>query len=73
MPQTFVSVQHDDGRTYRAEVLAQYRIADRWRVRVRYSTAPGITFEHARWADELRPLAQSSGWAGARDSNALPG
>jgi len=23
---------------------------------VRYTTAPGMTYEHARWADELRPV-----------------
>jgi hypothetical protein len=56
MPPTLVLLQHDDGRTFLAEVLAQYRIAGRWRVRVRYTTAPGMTDEHARWADELRPI-----------------
>jgi hypothetical protein len=40
MPQTLVLLEHD-GKTYRAEVLAQYRIEGRWRVRVHYCTAPG--------------------------------
>ena len=56
MPPKLVLLQHDDGRTFLAEVPAQYRIAGRWRVRVRYTTAPGMTYEHARWADELRPV-----------------
>ena len=56
MPPTFVFLEHEDGRTFLAEVLAQYRIAGRWRVRVRYTTAPGMTYEHARWADGLRPV-----------------
>jgi len=34
-------------------VLAQYRVNGRWCARVRYTTTPGITYEHPRWADEL--------------------
>ena len=38
----FVLLEHDDGRAYHAVVLAQYRMAGRWRARVRYRTAPGL-------------------------------
>ena len=68
MPQPTVLVQHDDDRTYVATVLAQYRLDGRWRALVRYSTAPGMQFQQARWADELRPVATSQlDGAGAAD------
>lgn len=72
MAQTFVLIEHDDGRTYRAEVLAQYRIRGRWRVRVRYSTAPGITYERARWADELRPASPEGDYDVAATAASAP-
>ena len=56
MPQPRVLVEHD-GQEYVAVVLAQYRLEGRWRALVRYATAPGIQYQQARWADELRPVA----------------
>lgn len=55
MPQTFVLLEHDDGRTYQAVVLAQYRVAGRWRALVRYTVATGMQYERAKWANEMRP------------------
>jgi hypothetical protein len=55
MPATHVLVEHD-GRWVVAQLLRQYRHQGRWRALVRYTTEPGITFEHARWCGELRPL-----------------
>ena len=34
-------------------LLRQYRLDGRWRVYVRYTTAPGYTFLRARWADAV--------------------
>ena len=56
MPQPRVLGEHDDGRTYVATVLAQYRLDGPWRALLRYSTAPGMQFQQERWADELRPV-----------------
>jgi hypothetical protein len=61
MPLPHVLVQHDDGRTYVAEVLAQYRMTRRWRALVTYSTQPGYRYHRAFWADELHALSESGG------------
>jgi hypothetical protein len=56
MPQ--VLVPHDDGRWWRATVLAQYRSTlepGRWRVTVRYSVELGATYQRTLWADDCRP------------------
>jgi hypothetical protein len=55
MPATHVLVEHD-GRWVVAQLLRQYRHQGHWRALVRYTAEPGITFEHARWCDELRAL-----------------
>ena len=47
MAATAVEVLHDDGRWYLAQLLGQHR--DRqtgdWRCGVRYSVAPGMTYQ----------------------------
>ena len=55
MPACHVLVPHEGG-WYVAELLRQYRHEARWRALVRYTTAPGFTYLHARWCDELRPV-----------------
>jgi hypothetical protein len=61
MTQPRVLLEHD-GRTYTATVLAQYRLDGRWRALAgaggRYTTAPGMTYQRALWADELRSVRQ---------------
>jgi hypothetical protein len=54
-PTKYVLTRHDDGAWYRAELLGQYLQPDgRWRCVVRYSVAPGFTYQRGLWADELR-------------------
>jgi hypothetical protein len=57
MPATHVQALHDDGRWYLALLLGQHRTDGRWRAVVRYSVAPGMTYERGVWADDLRPVA----------------
>jgi hypothetical protein len=56
MPASHVLVLHE-GDWVVAELLRQYRHEGRWRAMVRYSTASGYTYVHARWCADLRPIS----------------
>jgi hypothetical protein len=67
MPATHVLVEHE-GQWRVAELLRQYRLDGRWRVFVRYTTAPGFQYMQARWADECRPVDEGAKAGGPASS-----
>ena len=67
MPATHVLVKHD-GAWVMASLLHQYRLDGRWRAVIRYTVAPGMTYQLAEWCDDLRPLNDESVNRGAGTS-----
>ena len=59
MPATHVLVKHE-GAWVLASLLYQYRLDGRWRAVIRYTVAPGMTYQLAEWCDDLRPLNDES-------------
>jgi hypothetical protein len=73
---TEVLVPHEDGRWWRATLLAQYRSTlepGRWKVTVRYSVELGATYQRTLWADDCLPVDNPPlGWTDPRQDGGPP-
>jgi hypothetical protein len=71
-----VLVPQDDGRWWRATLLAQYRSTlepGRWKVTVRYTVELGATYQRTLWADACRAVVNPPpGWADPRQDGGPP-